>query len=157
MKQITITVPDNCELIQDGNTYTIVEKEKVTYEDIARELFENNENVYYVDDDGDIKNYLCEGDHINPTNCVTKKQAKKLSAINKLINVAKYLNGDWQPDWIDATEFKYYLLIENDGIKINYVDDICCADIYFKSRELAKQAIEILGEETIRLALCTDY
>lgn len=29
MKQITITVPDNYELKQNGNTYTIVEKEKI--------------------------------------------------------------------------------------------------------------------------------
>lgn len=28
MKEITIRVPDNCELKRDGNTYTIVEKEK---------------------------------------------------------------------------------------------------------------------------------
>lgn len=28
MKEITIKVPDNCELKQDGNTYTIVEKKK---------------------------------------------------------------------------------------------------------------------------------
>ena len=28
MKEITIKVPDNCELKQDGNTYTIIEKEK---------------------------------------------------------------------------------------------------------------------------------
>ena len=46
MKQITITVPDNCELKQDGNTYTIVEKEKkLTYDDIAKELFGNNRFV----------------------------------------------------------------------------------------------------------------
>ena len=28
---------------------------------------------------------------------------------------------------------------------------------YFKSIELARKAMEILGEETIKLALCTDY
>lgn len=40
MKQITIKVPDNCELKQDGNTYIIVEKEKkLTYKDIAEKLF----------------------------------------------------------------------------------------------------------------------
>ena len=44
MKQIIIEVPDNCELKQDGNIYTIVEKEKkLTYDDIAKELFEENE------------------------------------------------------------------------------------------------------------------
>ena len=46
MKEITITVPDNCELRQDGNTYTIVEKEKkLTYEDVAKELFGNKKII----------------------------------------------------------------------------------------------------------------
>ena len=158
MKEITITVPDNCELKQDGNTYTIVEKEKkVTYDDVARELFEDSENVYYIDDDGDILNYFCEGDCINPTNCVSRKHAEKLSAINKLLNVAKYLNGDWQPNWDDVNEYKWCFRQRNGCIDLNFYMTISHCPVYFKSEELAKQAIEILGEETIKLALCTDY
>lgn len=159
MKQITITVPDNCELKQDGNTYTIVEKEKkVTYEDVSKKLF-GNRTCFYVNTIGEI----VEATRIvldvsePPNNCTSKKQAEKLLAINKLMNVAKYLNGDWQPDWDYRHEKKYYISVDNEQIKINFLTDLHCSVIYFKSEELVRKAIEILGEETIRLALCTDY
>lgn len=155
MKQITITVPDNCELKQDGNIYTIVEKEKkLTYENIAKELF-GDEKAYYICSSGSIGTAHCIPNA--PVNCTSLKQAEKLLAINKLMNVAKYLNGDWQPDWNDVYEEKWYITIGYDEIMVDCVYAAKHLDIYFKSREVAKQAIEILGEEIIKLALCTDY
>ncbi len=86
-------------------------------------------------------------------------QAKKLLAINKLMNVAKYLNDGWQPDWNDVNDYKWFIYFSNDYKTLNTdcVHSMQQHFIYFKSDELAKQAIEILGEETIKLALCTDY
>lgn len=159
MKQITITVPDNYELKQDGNSYTVVEKEKkLTYDDIAKKLF-YNKSGYYINDKGNIyvNNSFSNVSFKDTNNCVSEKQAKKLLAINKLMNIAKSLNGDWQPDWDYRHEKKYYIFIEYEQIRIYYVDAVQSGDVYFKSEELAKQAIEILGEENIRLALCTDY
>lgn len=164
MKQITITVPDNCELKQDGNTYTVVEKEKLTYEDVARELFYNKSGFYitakgYIYSTDSFGNTSCK----DATNCTSPKQAEKLLAINKLMNVAKYLNGDWQPDWQpdwnNGEEDKYYIQIETltDELHIDSTNLFNRSIVYFKSRKLANKAIEILGEETIRLALCTDY
>ena len=157
MKQITIKVPDNCELKQDGNTYTIIEKEeKLTYEDVAKELFGNRKDIHYIGEYGDI--FKTKGKRIyDLNNCTSSKQAQKLIAINKLMNIAKYFNGDWQPDWNNNDENKYYINTYEDKITIEYVNTVTCLDIYFKSKELAEQAIEILGEETIKLALCTDY
>lgn len=156
MKQITITVPDNCELKQDCNTYTIVEKEKkLTYEDVVKELFGNRKDIYYIGEYGNI--FKTKGKRIcDLNNCTSSKQAQKLIAINKLMNVAKYLNGDWQPNWNDNNN-KYHFCFSDKQIKITCVSTIQYNDIYFKSEELAKQAIEILGEKTIKLALCTDY
>ena len=154
MKEITIKVPDNCELKQDGNTYTIVEKEKkLTYKDITRKLFSDND-AYYINNIGEIQKSSCYPSNVN--NCTSKKQAEKLLAINKLMNVAKYLNGNWQPDWYNGS-VKYYISNRYNEFEIAG----CCSTkedfIYFKSKELAQQAIEILGEEIIKLALCTDY
>ena len=159
MKQITIKVPDNCELKQDGNTYTIIEKEeKLTYEDVAKELFGNRKDIHYIGEYGDI--FKTKGKRIyDLNNCTSSKQAQKLIAINKLMNIAKYLNGDWQPNWRVYNQYKYYICYVNNYLRIeiefNTVEQ--GNSIYFKSRELAQQAIEILGEETIKLALCTDY
>ena len=137
MKEQVIQLPDNLEVkeIKDGKIILVEKKKKLTYEDIAKKL-----------------NYVI------PLNCTSNKQTWKLFAINRLMNVAKYLNGDWQPDWDNKTSSKYYIRIDSRGIiYVTCIITDVCGDIYFKSKKLAQQAIEILGEETIRLALCTDY
>lgn len=73
------------------------------------------------------------------------------------MNVTKYLNDGWQPDWNDKQESKYYLQKDNDTIIVSYVKYNCSDSVYFKSIKLAEQAIEILGKETIKLALSTDW
>ena len=161
MKQITITVPDNCELKQDGNTYTIVEKEnKLIYEDVADKMFPNKKYHYYIDANGDIfKVTNSPANYKLPNNAKSEKQLKKLIAINKLMNVAKYLNGDWQPDWKDTNDCKYFIAPNHDAGTFDIDEDVIYQNsyVYFQSEELAQQAIEILGEDTIKLALCTDY
>ena len=139
-QKITITVPDNCELKQDGNTYTIVEKENKLYYNNICEALEKKYSKYIT---------------INVIS--TDKQAEKLLAINKLMNVAKYLNDGWQPDWDNNHEHKYCICCDKKQLKIAFRTWICNENIFFKSEELAKQAIEILGEDTVKLALCTDY
>lgn len=161
MKQITITVPDNCELKQDGHTYTIVEKKKnLTYNDVAKELF-YNKSGFYITAKGEIhsSDLFSNSTYKDATNCTSQKQAEKLFAINKLMNVAKYLNGDWQPNWDKGNEPKYYIYYSNmyKTLNTDCVVSVQTNNIFFKSKELAEQAIEILGEETITLALCTDY
>ena len=72
MKQITITVPDNCELKQDGNTYTIIEKEKkLTYRDIAAKLFLDEACTAYINSIGKV----IEGGtyYENLNNCTSTK------------------------------------------------------------------------------------
>ena len=160
MKQVMVTIPENCELKQDGNTYTIVEKEnKLTYEDVIRELFYNKSGCY-IDTNGAITyvSLFNNSTYNENNNCTSGKQAEKLLAINKLMNVAKYLNGDWQPNWNDQDEDKHYLITSSNGIVwVHHDITYNSAIVYFKSQELAEQAIEILGEDTIKLALCTDY
>lgn len=158
MKEQVIQLPDNFEVkeIKDGKIILVEKEKKLTYEDVARELFSKPSffisalsDIEYADS---LSNYTTDSN-----NCTSKRQAEKLLAINKLMNVAKYLNGDWQPDWDYSHEKKYYIYVENDQIRIVYADTIHSMDVYFKSKELARQAIEILGEETIKLAFCTDY
>lgn len=73
------------------------------------------------------------------------------------MNVAKYLNGGWQPNW-NSCERKYrFRILDTGRLDITYNDSFAESFVYFKSEELARQAIEILGEETIKLTLSTDW
>ena len=160
MKEQIIQIPDTLKVkeIKDGMIILVEKEKKLTYEDIAKELFPDNEIHYYITDGGDIFD-----SHNNETtrncknNATSKRQLEKLLAINMLMNVAKYLNDGWKPDFSNMDEYKYHILIEEDKIIVKFIQRFVCLDIYFKSKELARKAIEILGEETIRLALCTNY
>lgn len=156
IKNLTIIPPEGMEVYQEGNEIKFRPIEnKVTYESVTKALFEGKD-VWRI---GDLiidkynrtmcYNYL--------TNCISEKQAQKLLTINKLMNVAKYLNGNWQPNWFNHEESKYYIFIYNGEINISNTGLSHCLEIYFKSKELAQQAIDILGEETIKLALSTDW
>lgn len=162
MKEQIIQIPDTFEIkeIKDGKIILVEKEKKLTYEDIARKLFPDNKTHYYFNGGAEINtifnrefNYTCKN------NANSRKQLEKLLAINMLMNVAKYLNDGWQPDWNKEDEGKYYIQIENisKNLGIDCTGLFNSNIVYFKSEELAEQAIEILGEETIKLALCTDY
>lgn len=158
MKEQIIQIPDTLEVkeIKDGKIILVEKEKKLTYEDVAKSLF--SKSAFYIRDSGIIESASSfSNGATDATNCTSKKQAEKLLAINLLMNVAKYLNGDWKPDWDNFEELKYYITIYEDKIEIESIAGTRDIDVYFKSRELAEQAIEILGTDTIRLALCTDY
>lgn len=162
MKEQIIQIPDTLEIkeIKDGKIILVEKEKKPTYFDVINNLCTMNEELYYIDKYGfPTRENFNEFGISNGNIFKSKRQAQKLLAINMLINTAKYLNGDWHPKWNrDSDEEKYYIkLCVPDSLHIDYAFNSCCTNVYFKSRELAKQAVKILGEETIRLALCTDY
>lgn len=159
---LIIVPPEGMEAYQEGNEikFRPIEKQ-LTYFDIAKELFSNNA-TYYTDSYGEIESSpigLEDSKADNLNNCTSQKQAEKLLAINQLMNVAKYLNRDWKPDWNDLDESKYYIRYSENthSLQVGEASIIYSDIVYFKSSKLAKQAIEILGEETIKLALSTDW
>lgn len=158
---LTIIPPEGMEAYQEGNEikFRPIEKQ-LTYEDIAKKLFSDNV-THYPNLYGEIQNSpvgLADSKVSNPNNCTSEKQAQKLLAINKLMNVAKYLNDGWQPNWEEHNnEFKWYINLYHEIIGVNYTTHYNGQIVYFKSKELAEQAISILGQDTIKLALSTDW
>lgn len=153
-KEIKIQVPEGYEIDKKNSTFECIKfkPKKLTYDVIARELFMGKESFY--SDRGEIVSSFLHSIEscVEPDNCVSVEQCKKLMALNKLINVAKYLNGDWKPTF-GGRQLNYVIGILNNKIVTDYFVGACYVGPCFKTDELAKQAIEILGEETIKLAL----
>jgi len=154
--ELTIEIPDGKIVDWDESkkqNKIILKDKQLTYEEICRSLFKNG-LVYYTTDHGNIDsiNTQYKSDSNNAT---TAHQLECILAKNKLANVAKYLNDGWDPT---NTEDVIYYLIMDWGNRI-FVTSCSIhggyyfSNIVFKSKELAQQAIEILGEETIKLAL----
>ena len=68
----------------------------------------------------------------------------KAQAVAKLINIAKYYNGDWKPEWNNRNEDKHY-------IYYRYIQDEYCVDavntdianiVYFKNQADAQAVID---------------
>lgn len=155
-KELKIEIPEGYEVDKENSTFEkIVFKkveEKLTYEKIANKLFQYKKQ-YYIAGDGSIMEtsigWLC------PNTASTIEQLQRLLALNKLMNVANYLNDGWEPDWNDRTQPKYFIYCNTSDktLVIDHNTYFNYGVVYFKSIELAEQAIEILGEKTIKLAL----
>lgn len=144
--EIKINVPEGYEIDQENSTFECIKfkPKTLTYNDIALALCKNNKTYKAT--------FEVELGYLGGL-CTSVQQVKKLVAINKLINVAKYLNGDWEPNFRSINESKFYFTLINNNLKIieHYTDNL--GTPCFKSEELAIQAIEILGKETIKPAL----
>lgn len=166
-KELKITPPEGYEIDRENSSLDHIKfkpiKKRLTWKDVANSLFSSlsNNQVWYIFNHGRIKytdNLIIDKiNYDDLTNCTSEKQAQKLLAINQLMNVAKYLNAGWKPDW-NSIECKWYIALgKKSNPNIYYVTHECSINVFFKTRELAEQAIEILGEDTIKLALSTDW
>lgn len=156
-KEIKITVPEGYEIDKENSTFECIKfrKKVLTYEDVAEKLF-NKKPTYYLRQGAEICKYSPDSSTMTKANNATsEKQLQRLLAINKLMNVAEYLNDGWKPDWKNTNQSKWFISWDNCrnkfemGYRNAYMDGIA----HFKTPDLALQAIDILGEEEVKLAL----
>lgn len=155
-KEIKITVPEGYEIDKENSTFECIKfkKKGLTYKDIAEKLFKDKK-TYFCGASAEISYFTPSIDGAQlANNATSRKQLQRLLAINKLMNVAEYLNEGWKPDWKDST-VKWYLLWQACDEQLCTIDlsHIQYPGPVFKTQKLALQAIEILGEEEVKLAL----
>lgn len=141
-KELKIQVPKGYEIDKENSTFECIKfkKKSVTIMDIMDKF---KEKCNYP-----IKVLATSNNHM-----------KKILAINSLMIVAKYLNKCWVPNFNSCIEAIYYITINERGklsVDYNYGIDRG-ALVYFRKAEFAHQAIELLGEETIKQALSNNY
>ena len=124
--QLTINIPDGMEIdLQNSNFDAGVIKFKMkelTYEDINASL-KLNENMICIS--------------------VDDNNSAKLSAINRLMCIAKFYNGDWKPNW-SSVENKYYILYSNRSqcYTTDYKTFFDINMVYFKCEKDAQAVID---------------
>ena len=154
--ELTIEIPNGkiVDWDESKKQNKIVLKDKqLTYSDICRKLFLGY-GWFFTDAEGGIHHTLGGDAYSCANNSATKHQLECILAKNKLANVAKYLNDGWKP----TVGYTAWYIISYGHNNIGIVDadfqhSHCSSRIIFKTKELAQQAIEILGKETVKLAL----
>lgn len=126
--QLTINIPDGMEIdLQNSNFDTGVikfKKKELTYEDIKASL-KLNENMTGID-------------------VVADENVNRLYAINRLMCIAKFYNGDWKPNWKNTDSLKFSIWY--DTLREKYDIEFCSGsvrnDVYFKNKNDVQAVID---------------
>lgn len=131
---------------EEGNT--------ITYDDICKELF-LDKKTYWLGNKK-IGSMPMGGSYYNDiNNCTSEAQAKRLLAFNKLQNIAKYLNGGWKPNFKDHSKNWYIYKDILCGVTFNYTTNQ--GTVYFKNEDLAEEAIQLMGKDSLNDLFSTDW
>lgn len=158
MNKIEIEIPVGKEVDWEASAkqkQIVLKDKQLTYKDVCNKLFKNGycytDSYGKINTDGHNQVFLIE-----PNTATTRHQLECILAKNILANVAVYLNNGWKPNL--ESDYGYGLALDYcyHNVVIDHCAVVCMfssGKVIFKSKELAQQAIEILGEETVKLAL----
>lgn len=168
---VELPVPDNIQVFisEDGKpmirkkiegdekkTPDDKEGKPITYDDICKDLF-YNKYAYYLDESNKVSSCVMTSSNYNDfDNCTSIAQVKRLVAFNKLMNIAKYLNGDWKPDF-DGDKRNWNICKNGDTFTSLYTKTLNKVGVCFKNEDLTYEAIEIMGEYSLNDLFSTDW
>lgn len=146
---VRIVPPEGYEIDKENSTFeNIVFKKKHVdcYESILKELFHPQATVY-GENPGTIYNVeQFVKNHKDKIVLNKRENYRRLAALTKLINVAEYLNRGEKGN-------AYFIYIDSSN-KIRFCPSPnTYGQVCFCTELLARTAVDILGEETIKLAL----
>lgn len=123
--QLTIDIPEGMEIdLENSNLAKGIIKLKpknLTYEDILQA---------YTTEYGSL--------------VVSSRNIDKLLAISKLMDIAKYYNGDWKLDWSNIDKYKYYIIYNGSDDTYTIADNSIYnyGNIHFKNWKDAQAVID---------------
>ena len=123
--QLTIDIPEGMEIDLENSDLTkgIVKFKQsiITYEDVEDTL------------------KLCIS---YKSIMVNKNNISKLVTLSKLMNIAKYYNGDWKPNWNNSDTPKYYIRYNTGTYTVDCNYTYNYGNIFFKNRKDAQAVID---------------
>lgn len=121
--QLTIDIPEGMEIDLENSDLAkgIVKfkKHNITYDDILQVCPTNFSGLRIR------------------THCIDK-----ILAISQLMNIAKYYNEDWEPDWSNQNEYKYSIIYNRNTYKVDHNWTTISSNIYFKNKDDAQYVID---------------
>ena len=143
--QLIIDIPEGYEIDKENSTFECIKfkpiKKYLTYKEIAEKL---NKDICFFIAKGKIQSYAQYASYDNPGVANSYRQIEKILAINQLMNIAKYYNGDWKPDWNNKYELKYCISFTTITNSYNIASraQTYLNAIHFKNQEDAQAVID---------------
>ena len=146
MNEVKIQIPDNCELIKDGDTYIVKEKKQVpprSWEEFC-ERYPIKQGEAYIDPNSeiDVANYKCSRYVSCSKNwCTSKEEAEAFLALMQLKQLRKAWVGDWE-----ITNQPYYCMVPS-KTKITVIDNYSILrSLSFPTKEMAEDFLDCFGD-----------
>lgn len=123
--QLTINIPEGMEIDTENSDIKAgvikFKKKELTYKDIQDSVGKYPTSTF-----------------------VTPRNRLKLNAINILMDIAKYYNGDWKPDWKNPDSLKFYIWYDTirEKYDIEFSGGSVRNDVYFKNKKDAQAVID---------------
>lgn len=140
MKTVELQIPDGYKLEQTSEGKLEIVKEEVTLEQILKVT--QTATVSTPFDDRIIR--FGNIDQLN-----------RVDAMFKLLCVAEFLNDGWKPSWSILTKENKWCIKYTKNTGEFYVEcwrNTTYGQVIFKTKELALKAIDICGEELLKVA-----
>lgn len=127
----------------------------ITYDDVLKELY-YEKTAYWVSSSNIRHTKTGKGFYNDINNCASEAQCKRMVAFNKLQNIAKYLNKGWKPNFPGSNN---YAICKNyaGGYSLLGNHKRQAGAIYFRTKDLANEAIRLMGEESLNDLFSTDW
>lgn len=137
--QLTINIPEGMEIDLENSDLTkgIVKfkQSTITYEDVLKKLCMYGKSI-----------------------TVNENNVSKLVNLSRFMNIAKYYNKDWKPNWNNSEEPKYYIYYNynNGKYEIGFTTNVNWGDIYFRFRDNIQSVIDNPNFKSILDAIYKD-
>ena len=142
MKEVKITIPDNCELVKDGDSYVV--KEKKQNPPRTWEEFYNNYPLtakeYYISSYGiilPISSLNIGNKRYDKNWCASKEEAEAFLALMQLRQLRKAWVGDWEQTSDSGIGYILYNIKVN-RLATGFGEFSCFITLSFPTKEMAE-------------------
>ena len=152
-KEVKIEIPEGYIIDEENSTFQCIKfkPKQLTYDEIQNKLF-YNKKVWVVRQGGAYQTAMSidPSNYSDLDNIASEKDARKIEATIKLMNIAHYLNDGWAPSVNDKGQT---IVMDWNGNSSALSINAKYGQVKFKTKQLAEEAVKILGTETIKQAL----
>lgn len=145
--EVKIQIPDNCELIKDGDTYIVKEKKQEpprSWEEFCKN-YPKTANEHYIWTNSSI----VQVDENSPRNtkhdknhCISREEAEAFLALMQLRQLRKAWVGDWEPD---GNKYYYAIISQIYSCSIAYYNSIF-RSMSFPTKEMAEDFLSCFSD-----------
>lgn len=153
--EVKIEIPDNCELIKEGDSYIVRERpSKPKSWEKFRKNFPTIAGECYIDSDSDIielKNRVPASRTSEDRNlCINKEEAEAFLALMQLRQLRKAWVGDWE-----ITDQPYYCIIPSKTKITVLAGSSLLRSLSFPTKEMAEEFLNCFRDlcETAKILL----